>query len=604
MKYIALALALLLPCCSGSGSSKLPHNPSKNGVGPGHFAVDWITDYSNADPNCVASIPNLVVPNVNPMQAAAENFAAQLTSTTSGRSPWSLSFEHSQTQVSAADFGNGVSSSNDAVFYAGHGDVGLALLPYCNESAAINQQYFGPGASSPSSNNGGTKRNINVVTGLKWLFLASSDSVTPPAGLVPNDNNPAYDGDWRPAFRSGPGSPGGLHGLYGAWEGPGTCSDTQTNMLPGRTCDISTYYIYQAGPKLGAYLWSNAQPIVVHDAWNDALVDSGFEVGSSEIEDQNNLTDTFTGTAGINPNPGGQHYNFSWLGSTNVGTPTRKAITPDTFALEPMWLTLESWNESNNVSRAQSYLGENVTTAAAGDGTRTHYTTASGLYGGHTNNSGAVVINAHSQSNPMAFTESQAQSYASSYIQNTLGMPSDAVLAATSIQNRYDFDSGTATTVGYVVTYLHQNSNVAGGDAIHVVVDDAVTYTNGSCLEYDWTSPDPPGKPMKYCASYQQIAHDNLNVSHMYRLWRTLNGYRTLESGGKSTGQQSIDAVTASHALPDVSAVSAYSPGYWTPSSEMDTGNGAEPAWLFTIGNDSIVAVDAFTGQILGTQSL
>jgi hypothetical protein len=164
-------------------------------------------------------------------------------------------------------------------------------------------------------------------------------------------------------------------------------------------------------------------------------------------------------------------------------------------------------------------------------------------------------------------------------------------------------NAGSGTTVGYVITYLHQNGNVAGGDAIHVIVDDAVTYTSGPCLEYDYSDPDPPQQPHKYCAEYQQIPHDSLNVSHMYRLWRSMTAVKQVHASGRSTGDQSINAVTASNALPNPSAVTTYSPGYWTPSSEQDNGAGAEPVWLFTVGNDSIVAVDAFSDQIIGTST-
>ena len=167
-----------------------------------------------------------------------------------------------------------------------------------------------------------------------------------------------------------------------------------------------------------------------------------------------------------------------------------------------------------------------------------------------------------------------------------------------------DFDSGTVTAIGYVITFLHQNNNVLGGDAIHVVVDDAITYTNGTCLEWDWTSPDPPQKKTKYCAEYQQVAHDNLNVSHMYRLWRALTSVYRLQLQGRTTGGQSIDALSASHALGNTSNVTGYAQGYWTPAAEEPNNSGAEPAWFFNIGNDGIVAVDAFTGKILGSASL
>ena len=238
------------------------------------------------------------------------------------------------------------------------------------------------------------------------------------------------------------------------------------------------------------------------------------------------------------------------------------------------------------------------------DGSKTMMTTQSGLFGAHVYNSGAVVINAHSQSNPLNFSESQAQQFASTYISDSLGMPSDAVLASTAAIMRGDMNSNTYENIGYVVTYLHASGTVVGGDAIHVVVDDAVTYTQGACISWDWSSPDPPQKPVRYCAQYSEIPHDNLNVSHMYFLWRTFGQQMFITSSGRSTGQQSIDAVTASRALPNPSSVTWYGAGYWTPGSNENNSNGARPAWLFLVGGATMVAVDGFSGQVLGTNTL
>lgn len=90
----------------------------------------------------------------------------------------------------------------------------------------------------------------------------------------------------------------------------------------------------------------------------------------------------------------------------------------------------------------------------------------------------------------------------------------------------------------------------------------------------------------------------------MYHLWRTTGQLRQITLGGRSTGQQSIDAVTASHAIANPALITGYSAGNWTPGANDDNGKGSEPVWLFEVGDDTTVAVDAFTGTALGINTL
>jgi len=354
----------------------------------------------------VGSIPNDIY-GANPVQTSAEAFAGELTSGRNGKPKWTESYEHANANVTASDFGLGNYNGNNAVFYAGHGDFGLVDLAYMNQTGPLSSQYFGPGALRGNlPENAGIDQNIGTISGPQWLFFASSDTVTPPGNLVPNDA-PDFDSNWAPAFRTVPGRPTGLHGIYGSWQGPGPCGDPYVQTVPGRTCDISAPQVKQVGQQLAQYLWTNVQPIVIHDAWLDAEVDAGLQVGPTTFEDMNNVADTFTGQPGINNSPGGNSYNFTCLCASSTASKSQVTVKPDTFVLQPMTLNSEPINEATQQNRAQSYLGEPVTNQ--GDGLKTTLTTASGLYGAHIYNSGAVVLNARSQSNPMAFSAAQAE---------------------------------------------------------------------------------------------------------------------------------------------------------------------------------------------------
>ena len=70
-------------------------------------------------------------------------------------------------------------------------------------------------------------------------------------------------------------------------------------------------------------------------------------------------------------------------------------------------------------------------------------------------------------------------------------------------------------------------------------------------------------------------------------------------SAGRSTGQASIDAYTASLSLPNSSNVMSYKAGYWT-GGILNADNVEHPAWLFQMRDGAVEAVDAFSGKILG----
>lgn len=214
-------------------------------------------------------------------------------------------------------------------------------------------------------------------------------------------------------------------------------------------------------------------------------------------------------------------------------------------------------------------------------------------------------MHAPMQHSPVAFDQTSALNAAVEFISSTIGMPSDAALSSTNAVMEYD-EAGNGVKTGYIFTWRHAANNIFGGDAIRVFVDDYQTTTKGPCQDWEWDYPDPPLRPHQYCAAFQWTTVDHPNISYYYRLWRAINlgGSRSVQSAGRSTGQQSIDALTASYSLPPGSKVTGYTSGYWSSGPSGADVSGAQPAWLFSLGDDAVAGIDAFSGMLLGVQSL
>jgi hypothetical protein len=157
--------------------------------------------------------------------------------------------------------------------------------------------------------------------------------------------------------------------------------------------------------------------------------------------------------------------------------------------------------------------------------------------------------------------------------------------------------TGSAINDGYEFIWHHSNTAIAGDDGIKVVVADQHTVTT-TCTA--WTTQLIGGKPIRVCTKFQTTTSDTPYVSSGFRLWRSLSG---TNGSIQPAGTTSIDAVTAASALPPGVNITAYRSGLWLPGPETSSGVGARSAWIFTLNGVERVAVDAYTGRVLGSTS-
>ena len=161
-----------------------------------------------------------------------------------------------------------------------------------------------------------------------------------------------------------------------------------------------------------------------------------------------------------------------------------------------MSLVNESINDAALVSQYKANLGG---ATINNDGTTydvlmpnfrvTHY------YG----TSGAIIYYSQANNNPMTFSETAAQQFATSFVQQNMNLPSDAVL--TSVLQFWEvLPSGSAVNVAYEFIWHHAGS-LQGADAIKLIVDDAQT-SHLTC-----TKPSPCG-----CQAWTTRYTDNLYV--------------------------------------------------------------------------------------------
>lgn len=118
----------------------------------------------------------------------------------------------------------------DALFFAGHGDVGVTAFTHEGTyGTSVNSQYWGPGSADYSvpSNTFGAP----LAGRLKWMFLSSSDTVAPEREMDPFDDIAwtVPQNGWRQFFVGGGET---LRGIYGYWQSPGG------NCPGNRSCDV------------------------------------------------------------------------------------------------------------------------------------------------------------------------------------------------------------------------------------------------------------------------------------------------------------------------------------------------------------------------------
>lgn len=320
------------------------------------------------------------------------------------------------------------------------------------------------------------------------------------------------------------------------------------------------------------------------------------------IEDCNATTDTFsasTSAVGDAYLSGTLCFTGPYTGGT-VRAPS--AVQAQTFTLQPMSLTPRTVDVASLVQKAQTNLPVG-TVSTFDNGTFRRYVSSTGLTAtSYYGLSGAVEYVGHSTDSTVAFTEADALNAAQQFVSQSYGMPSDAVLANVVPVYRINASTGSRTLVQYEFIWRH-TGNVLGGDAIRVNVFD-LHRVSRTCSQWDyvdvWDARIRDYITKRECVAWTENVSDTPDVSFSYYLWREPTSLRQVLVAGRTTGGPSIDAYTASMSLPDSKSVTSYTSGYWTPGP-YDTDQTEEPAWLFTTTGGDVLAVDAYTGALLGS---
>ncbi|HEY9085762.1 MAG TPA: hypothetical protein VIN40_07495 [Candidatus Tyrphobacter sp.] len=600
--FMACALAtssiLLLPGCGAiAGAFNCWYNTGDIGCSApqpvqtkGTFANFEVSAYDLVTPNCAQSLNG----------PAAAQSDVNLSMLGDG---WTSGPSASDWGVTSSNFESAFGNS-DVLFYSGHGDGGVTVFGhYCDAYPPDTSSYWGIG-------NGYIPKNVGpiVPSRLKWMLLVSSDTVAPEGTMDPLDDPEYVANAWEPLFT------GSLRGLYGFWQAPvGSCA---TDANGSQSCAISCPYawglnIYRSCDMADAFdekminelfinhVWQptgNPEPILsawVHAA--EAAVPA--DVGWSAMIDCATTNDLLTGPGGPNGAKSGSLCFYSSFLTYDSQTGLSPPIPDTTETLSPDSLQNENLNVAGGISTLESNynLGPYRVTD---NGTKRMYSTPGGLFVDHYyNSSGGAIFTGRILYNAMAVTQQAAQTAATQFVETSFGMPSDAVLSAILDRFRVD-NSGSTVLIGYEFVWTHATGNMYGGDAIIVDVDDKHTETTRkTCL--DWIYNDPPIKPI--CDQWQTdtTISDSPAISFGYRLWRSVASGRVyIQSAGRETGGQSIDAYTASLSVPNPSAITGYSYGYWTTPINQATGI-AEPAWIFSSGEGQIDVVDAFSGEMI-----
>ncbi len=442
---------------------------------------------------------------------------------------------------------------------------------------------------------------------VKWLFLDSSDTVAPDANVDPGDDSGSIvpTGSWANVFgetsgdnlQNGLQSGASLRGVYGYWQAPGICSSYNQNTL-NRECDVTDSKGETAMTLFVANI-TGSKPQDLNDAWIQASQSAGMTHRWSIIQDCHAENDVFTGQNGnFNQTLGGNLCFTNPNGFSNILMSSPVAHT--TFTLEPQALQARVVDVPSLLQRVQETVPAvgpiSVTDA---NGVR-RYETQSGLtVADYYGTSGGVVYYGHILSNPIQFSQADAIATAEQYINESSGMPSDAALSSIVPVYTASEGSGSRVLIAYELVWTHDNAPVAGGDAIVVDIDDVHTVTT-ECLQHKVIIPTSYQHPIIICVSSKTTVSDAPSVPYSYYLWREPAGTRQLMSAGRSTGQASIDAYTASLTLPAPQNVVSYRSGYWT-GGILSRDSIEHPAWLFTLKNGDVFAVDAFSGRILGS---
>jgi hypothetical protein len=554
---IAPALILLTACNPFEvlfGTGPPPGNT------PGTYAVFGVGQYYQ--------------PNLNNFITANPDDIANYFKSTMDTYHWSNTVNLRDSYVNAAAM-TSAEANNDALFFAGHGDVGLMQL-YFGETAGepASQTSWGPGASDNQYPN--NLSGFPVQGKLKWMFAYSSMTAAPPASLYPS--RPDLTTNWAPAFG------GSLHGLYGFAVHPLTNGTVTPDITLGPGQRFVQAFLSRA-MAVNPY-----EPI--HSAWINGAKDADVGELIGIWEDGANSGDVLAAdSAGINFKPGGEIWYFwvdnSFEQNAFVGSP--KTVGGDTFRLQPLSVNPEPLDDTTMLGNAQAQFGSADTYSNDGS---VSIATKGATTISHDLRTGALTFHGTAQLNPVGFNQAQAQASAVQAVQNSNGLPSDAVLTRVDVNSKMDVNTGGTAVIGYTFTWRHANQ-AFGNDAIVTTVDDGQTRYRTCTGGYQII--DTPKGPRSFCMGWTTTIQDTQNISYMFRMWRSRGSARTVQS----LGQTSLTASAAAASLPANTVVYDYSPGYWTGAYNDPANNVAVPAWVFSLQDGTVIYVDAYTGAVL-----
>jgi hypothetical protein len=548
---VPIAAVLSLTGCLGDSSSGPPTTPGK------YVVLNQHGSYPYFNTSCLGN-PDVPVLE-NALNSANWNLIEDVHDTvTSGGSCLN------DVRITADKFTDSTAHSADLVYFSGHGDRAVIALPgYYGDVSSCQYGCFNGDNAGP--NTGGGR--------MKWLIAYASQST-----------HVDFNTDtWQDAFNtSGPG----LHGYYGVEGEP-------SDLAGGSVAKVFTDKAIGNG---------GSGALSIHSAWQAAMDTLGRgRFGAWELQQtQGDHLDAAVSSNGQYTSTNPVIYTNSY-GSNQFPIALQSLSTASPGTYSPRLLSTESYNDSSLLSQMQSADGSATGFYASGNQFRIVSQTAQA---DHYEGSQGLIAAAEVSHQPMNNSQQDALNFAITQAQNYgYPLPSDARLQ--DISTLYEtplHQAGVAT--GYEFTWVHSNGTL-GGDFIRIAVDN---YKQRVCQVVNENDP-PYNRPPCLQWGYEY----DMRMRLYYRLWRQPANVRHLSDiGGAPPGTDSaalspsqaynmLAAATQAKGI-DYGNLQGYTYSYWTPSIDS-TDNTEYPAYHFFFDSHTVVSVDAYSGQVLGTDS-
>ena len=398
--------------------------------------------------------------------------------------------------VHASNFTDSAAQNADFLWFSGHGDRGVnSLYSYNVDNADLNGGYdcsFEPNPDTTCFY--GFTAHLPTAGRLKFIFAFSSQN--------------SYQTSWRYLFN---GSTPGVHGYFGIAGEP-----------DGRKGDLLANAFFNDATGQGR--------LSIRDAWMNAVNTAvGAKFGIWELADSQRdiLSSSGSQSAGMYTS------SVALLYTDASGTYTfprslssLNDVSPGTYT--PIVLQTESYSDANLASQSDSYSPGSAKYYVDGN---TYQISGSDYVANHYESSQGIVISAEHSLDTFNYTQSDAQSFAESFIsQQGSPLPADAQLQSVQEVHSTPID-GAPVTKGYVFNYSHSN-NTFGGDGIRIGIDN---YRRRVCQVVNENDP-PYNRPACLQWGYEYDMH----VNYMYRLWRQRSGAVRYPLGSHGSGAAAL----------------------------------------------------------------